>query len=72
MGNFRKAKQVIVREHLEDSKPYVFSAILLEEENVLVAMDNGAILNPSWEWIEIIEELPWINLSEEMGGDYFD
>ena len=72
MGNFRKAKQVIVRELLEDSEPYVFGAILLEEENVLVAMDNGAILDPSWDWIEIIEQLPWLNLSAEMGGDYFD
>ena len=72
MGNFRKAKQVIVREHLEDSEPYVFGAILLEEENVLVAMDNGAILDPSWDWIEIIEQLSWVNLSSELGGDYFD
>ena len=53
---FEKAKQVRVREMLEDSKPYEFDAILFGDK--LIAMDNGAILNPKAEWIEIIKEYP--------------
>ena len=56
---FDKASQVRVREHLEDSEPYEYDAILVSN-SCLVAMDNGAILDPSEPWIEIIETYPWI------------
>ena len=56
---FDKASMVRVREHLEDSKPYEFDAILVSN-SCLVAMDNGAILNPEEPWIEIIKTYPWI------------
>ena len=71
MEIFRKAKSVIVREHLEDGD-YVFTAIFLEKENILIAMDNGTILDPSWDWIEIVREVFWVNVSKEMGGSYLD
>lgn len=57
---FEKAKQVRVREILEDSKSYEFDAILFGDK--LIAMDNGAILNPNADWIEIIKEYPWISI----------
>ena len=59
---FQKAKQVRVREMLEDSKPYEFDAILVNN-SCLVAMDNGAILNPTDPSIEIIKEYPWFPVS---------
>ncbi len=65
---YKKAKQVKVREHLEDSKPYEFGAILLSDE-ILIAMDNGAILSASDPTIEILKELPWISLSDELIGE---
>jgi hypothetical protein len=61
---FKKAKQVIVKEILEDSEPYIYGAIQIG--NTLVAMDNGAILDANADWIEILEELSWTNLSEEI------
>ena len=64
---FEKAKQVMVKEILEDSKPYTFGAILVGDK--LIAMDNGAILDPKAEWIEIVKELPWISLSNELLGE---
>ena len=64
---FEKAKQVMVREYLEDSKPYEFGAILVGGK--LVAMDNGAVLNPNEDNIEIVKVLPWINLSDELLGN---
>ena len=57
---FEKAKQVRVREILEDSEPYEFDAILFGDK--LIAMDNGAILNLNADWIEIIKEYPWISI----------
>ena len=63
---FEKAKQVLVREYLEDSEPYEFGAIQIGDK--LIAMDNGAILNAKAEWIEILGELPWISLSDELLG----
>lgn len=59
---FDKASMVRVREHLEDSEPYEFDAILVSN-SCLVAMDNGAILNPEEPWIEIIKEYPWFPVS---------
>ena len=59
---FAKAKQVRVIEHLEDSKPYEFDGILVNE-TTLVALDNGAILDPRENWIEIVEELPWFEVT---------
>ena len=57
---FDKASMVRAREHLEDSKPYEFDAILFGDK--LIAMDNGAILNLNADWIEIIKEYPWISI----------
>ena len=57
---FEKAKQVRVKELLEDSEPYEFDAILFGDK--LIAMDNGAILNLNADWIEIIKEYPWISI----------
>ena len=65
---FEKAKQVLVKEILEDSKPYLFGAIQIGDK--LIAMDNGAILDAKADWIEIVKELPWISLSDEVLGDY--
>jgi hypothetical protein len=64
---FEKAKQVKVVEWLQDSNPYVFGAILIGDK--LIAMDNGAILDPAAKWIEIVEEYPWISLSDELLGE---
>ena len=58
---FDKANMVRVREYLEDSEPYEFDAILVSN-SCLVAMDNGAILNPEEPWIAIIETYPWISI----------
>ena len=54
---FPKAKQIRVREYLENSKPYEFDALLVGD--VIVAMDNGAILKAKGEYLEIIKEYPW-------------
>ena len=59
---FDKASMVRVREHLENSEPYEFDAILVSN-SCLVAMDNGAILNPEEPWIEIIETYSWFPVS---------
>ena len=59
---FDKASMVRVREHLENSEPYEFDAILVSN-SCLVAMDNGAILNPEEPWIEIIETYSWFHVS---------
>ena len=64
---FEKAKQVFVREHLEDSEPYEFGGVLIGDK--IIAMDNGAILDANDKTIEIVKELPWIDLSVEMIGD---
>ena len=58
---FPKAKQVRVRENLENSKSYEFDAIICG--NKLIAMDNGAILDVNEDWIEIIKEYPWLPVS---------
>ena len=58
---FAKAKQVRVRERLEDSEPYEYDAIIAGK--FLIAMDNGAILNANADWIEIIKEYPWVPVS---------
>ena len=59
---FDKASQVRVREHLENGQPYEFDAILVSN-HCLIAMDNGAILDPSQPWIEIIKNYPWLPIS---------
>jgi hypothetical protein len=58
---FDKASMVRVREYLEDSEPYEFDAILVSN-SCLVAMDNGAILNPEEPGIAIIKTYPWISI----------
>ena len=64
---FQKAKQVMVKEILEDNRPYIFGGILIGDK--IIAMDNGAILDANAEWIEIIKEFPWISLSDELLGN---
>ena len=64
---FQKAKQVMVKEILEDSKPYIFGGILIGDK--IIAMDNGAVLDANAEWIKIVKEFPWISLSDELLGD---
>ena len=59
---FDKANMVRVREYLKDSEPYEFDAILVSN-SCLVAMDNGAILNPEDPWIAIIKTYPWFPVS---------
>ena len=63
-----KAKQVKVREHLDHNEVYEFGAIQIG--NKLIAMDNGSILNANADYIEIIQEFPWVNLSDELLGKY--
>jgi hypothetical protein len=59
---FDKASMVRVREYLKDDEPpYEFDAILVSN-SCLVAMDNGAILNPEDPWIAIIKTYPWISI----------
>ena len=58
---FDKASMVRVRDYLEDSEPYEFDAILVSN-SCLVAMDNGAILNPEEPLIAIIKTYPWISI----------
>ena len=60
---FPKAKQVRVREcYGAESAPYEFDGILVNA-STLIALDNGAILDPREEWIEIIKEYPWYPVS---------
>ena len=65
---FQKAKQIKVREHLENSEPYEFGAIQMG--STIIAMDNGAILNANDSHIEIVYEYPWISLSDELLGKF--
>ena len=58
------AKQVRVKERLQNGELIEYGAILVKD--MLIAMDNGQILNPEDEEIEIIETLKWISLSDEL------
>ena len=62
-----KAIQVEVREVLEDGTIQTFGAIQMGDK--IIAMDNGDVLDLNADYLEIIEELPWISLSEELLGE---
>ena len=68
-----KAKQVLVREELENGEYTIFGAFLVslaDGKRILIAADNGDILNPDAEWIEIREEFKdWIDISNEVLGE---
>ena len=57
----KRAKQVRVRECLDDNKFYEFDAIQVDD--MLIAMDNGSVLDAKADWIKIIKEIPWYNVS---------
>ena len=63
----KKAKQVRVREILDEDTVYEFGAVQIG--NILIAMDNGDILDANASHITILEELPWISLSDELLGN---
>ena len=60
-----KAIQVKVREVLEDGTIQTFGAIQMGDK--IIAMDNGDVLNVID--VQIVEELPWVSLSEELLGE---
>ena len=59
--------QVKVKEIFEDGTTQIFGGIVYQ--NKIIAMDNGDILDLNSDYLEIIEELTWINLSEEVLGE---
>ena len=60
-----KAIQVKVREVLKDGTIQTFGAIQIGDK--IIAMDNGDILSVID--VQILEELPWVSLSEELLGE---
>ena len=58
--------QVKVKETFEDGTSQIFGGIAYRE--IIIAMDNGEPLKASADHLEILEELPWIGLSEELLG----
>ena len=63
----KKAKQVIVRETVDEDTVYEFGAVQIG--NILIAMDNGDILDANAPHITVLEELPWVSLSDELLGN---
>ena len=59
--------QVKVKETFEDGTTQIFGGIAYQDK--IIAMDNGNILDLNSDYLEIIEELTWINLSEETLGE---
>lgn len=59
--------QAKIKETLADGSTQIFGAIIYLDK--VIAMDNGNELDLNADWIEVIEELPWINLSEEVLGE---
>ena len=59
--------QVKVKETFEDGTTQIFGGIAYQDK--IIAMDNGAVLDLNSDYLEIIEELTWINLSEEVLGE---
>ena len=60
-------KQVKVKETFEDGTTQIFGGIAYQDK--IIAMDNGDVLDLNSDYLEIIEELTWINLSEEVLGE---
>ena len=59
--------QVKVKETFEDGTTQIFGGIAYQDK--IIAMDNGDILDLNADHLEIIEELPWVGLSEELLGE---
>ena len=59
--------QVKVKETFEDGTTQIFGGIAYQDK--IIAMDNGDVLDLNSDYLEIIEELTWINLSEETLGE---
>lgn len=59
--------QVKVKETFEDGTTQIFGGIAYQDK--IIAMDNGDVLDLNPDYLEIIEELTWINLSEEVLGE---
>ena len=59
--------QVKVKETFEDGTTQIFGGIAYQ--NKIIAMDNGNVLDLDSDYLEIIEELPWVSLSEELLGE---
>ena len=59
--------QVKVKETFEDGTTQIFGGIAYQDK--IIAMDNGNILDLNSAYLVIIEELTWINLSEEVLGE---
>lgn len=65
-----KAIQVKVKETMEDGTTQIWGGFLVDS-NTLIAADNGDIFSLDLApHLEIIEEYPWISLSDEVIGDY--
>ena len=59
--------QVKVKETFEDGTTQIFGGIAYQDK--IIAMDNGDVLDLNSDYLVIIEELTWINLSEETLGE---
>ena len=59
--------QVKVKETFEDGTTQIFGGIAYQDK--IIAMDNGNVLDLNADHLEIIEELPWVSLSEELLGE---
>ena len=59
--------QVKVKETFADGDTQIFGGIVYQDK--IIAMDNGDILDLNADHLEIIEELPWVGLSEELLGE---
>ena len=59
--------QVKVKETFEDGDVQIFGGIIYQDK--IIAMDNGDVLDLNSKYLEIIEELPWVSLSDELLGE---
>ena len=59
--------QVKVKETFEGGYTQIFGGIAYQDK--IIAMDNGNVLDLNADHLEIIEELPWVSLSEELLGE---
>ena len=63
----RTPTQVKVKETFEDGYTQIFGGIIYQDK--IIAMDNGDVLDLNADHLEIVEELPWISLSDELLGE---
>lgn len=59
------ASQVICKEYFYDGTSQYFVGILIDE-NTLIALDNGEVLDPKSEWLKIVNYISWNNLSDDL------